>query len=506
MIVIILSILFFSALLLSSLFPTLTDRRRPPLPPGPKGWPLVGNLLQLGTKVHQTLQHLSNSHGSSGLLRLRLGTVDVIVISSASAAAKCFRSHDAKLSSRPPNSLGRHFAYNFQDLIMAPYGPRWRMLRKICATHLFSTKVLDSFQHVREDELATLVRDLASDRDAVIDVGAVVNSCATNALARVLVGRRVIVGGEEAAKFKEIAAEISKVAGEFNVGDFVPWIDWLDLQGLNKKMRRIRERFGEFLDKVIEEHRLQRVNHTKDFLSVLIEMNGSAEGEQDEIIDINIKALLQDMFIAGTETVSITAEWVLAELIRHPHILARAQHELDSVVGRDRFICESDLSKFPFLHAIVKETLRLHPPLPLSLPRMTVEDFEIDGYLIPKGVTVLINVWAIGRDSASWPDDPCKFNPDRFGSSSLHANVDAKGNDFELIPFGIGRRMCAGINLGLRMLHLITAILLHSFDWTMPDGYMAEKLDMEESYGVSMPKVKPLMAKAMPRLAPNTYL
>ncbi|XP_020591065.1 LOW QUALITY PROTEIN: flavonoid 3'-monooxygenase-like [Phalaenopsis equestris] len=506
MIVIILSILFFSVPPLSSLFPTHADRRRPPLPPGPKGWPLVGNLLQLGTKVHQALQHLSNSHGSAGLLRLRLGTVDVIVISSASAAAKCFRSNDTKLSSRPPNSMGRHITYNFQDLaghIMAPYGPRWRMLRKICATHLFSTKVLDSFQHVREDELATLVRDVASGRDAVIDVGAVVNTCATNALARELVGRRVIVGGEEAAKFKEMAAEISRLAGEFNIGDFVPGIDWLDLQGLNRKMKKTRERFGEFLEKIIDDHRSKGFNHTKDFLSVLIEMHDSANEELD---DINIKALLQDMFIAGTETTSITVEWILAELIRQPKILARAQQELDSVVGRNRFISESDLSKFPFLHSIVKETLRLHPALPLALPRMTIEDFEIDGYLIPKGITVLINLWAIGRDPAAWPDEPCEFKPDRFGSSSLHANVDVKGNDFELIPFGIGRRMCAGINLGLRMVHLTTAILLHSFDWTLPEGNMAQMLDMEERFGGTMPKAKPLMAKAMPRLAPNTYL
>ncbi|XP_020591188.1 flavonoid 3'-monooxygenase-like [Phalaenopsis equestris] len=496
-------VLFFPLLLLSTLFLT-SDRHRSSLPPGPKDWFLLGHLLQLGTKPHQTLRALAKSHGSAGLLRLRLGTVDVIVISSASAAAKCFRGHDAKLSSRPPNSVGKHITYNFQDIIMAPYGPRWRMLRKLCSMHLFSSKSLDGLQHVRDEEAARLVLELASGREAAVDVGGVVNTCVTNALARVLVGRRVIVEGEEAAKFKEMTAEMARLAGEFNVGDFVPGIDWLDLQGLNKKMKKVRERFGEFLEKIIDEHRSIGFNHqTRDFLSLLIEMKDSAK---EEFADINIKALLQDMFIAGTETTSITVEWILAELIRHPKILARAQHELDSIVGRDRLINESDLSKFSFLHAIVKETFRLHPPVPLSVPRMTTEDSWIDGYLIPKGVTLLINIWAIGRDPVTWPSDPNKFNPDRFGPNSPHMNVDAKGNDFELIPFGAGRRMCAGMNLGLRMVHLMTAILLHSFDWALPDDRTANILDMEESCGATMHKAMPLVAKAVPRLSPQAYL
>ncbi|PKU72073.1 Flavonoid 3'-monooxygenase [Dendrobium catenatum] len=444
MAVLILFLLFFISILflLSSLFLTGDDRRRHlPLPPGPKGWPLLGNLLQLNSKPHQTLQTLSRSHGSNGLLHLRLGTTTVIIISSSSAASKCFRNHDVNLSSRPPNSIGKHIAYNFQDLVMAPYGLRWRMLRKLFSAHLFSNKALNDFQYVRDEEVMRLVRDLAKRETTVVDIGEMVNSCVVNALARMIVGRRMIVEGEEATKFKEMATEMTRLAGQFNVGDFLPWIDWLD-----------------------------------------------------------------DIFIAGTDTTSITIEWILAELIRHPHILARAKQELDSIVGLNRLISELDLPKFSFLHDIIKENFRLHPTVPLSVPRMAIKDCEIDGYLIPKGATLFVNIWAIGRDPVSWPNDPLEFNPDRFGPGSLHENVDVKGNDFELIPFGAGRRICAGMNLGLRMVPLVTAVLVHSFDWKLLDGQMANMIDMEESYGVTMQKARPLMAKAVPRLQPEAYI
>ncbi|PKU72074.1 Flavonoid 3'-monooxygenase [Dendrobium catenatum] len=400
-------------------------------------------------------------------------------------------------------------AYNAQDLILAPYGRRWRMMRKICSSHLFSNKALNEFQDVRHGEVVRLVRDFAG-RKAVVNVGEMVSICAVNALSLVLVGRRISAGDEEALQFKEMAIELTRLAGQPNIGDFLPWIDWLDLQGLTKKIKKSYGRFADFIEKIIVEHhrmngddQFKGRNHINDFLTKLIETKESAEGEEDKLTNINIKALLQDMFIAGTDTVSVAIEWILTELIRHPKLLARAQQEIDSIVGYNRLISESDLSKFSFLHCIVKESFRLHPPAPLSVPRMAIEDCVVDGFLIPKGATVLVNVWAIGRDPVSWPDDPSEFKPDRFGPSAPHENVDVKGKDFEFIPFGAGRRICAGMNLGLRMVHLVTATLVHSFDWTLADGDM---VDMEESTGITMRKRRPLMAKAILRLAPEVYI
>jgi len=213
----------------------------------------------------------------------------------------------------------------------------------------------------------------------------------------------------------------------------------------------------------------------------------------------------QNLFTAGTDTTSSTVEWALAELIRHKDVLAQAQRELDDVVGKDRLVTESDLPRLTFLAAIIKETFRLHPSTPLSLPRVAAEDCEVDGYSIPKDTTLLVNVWAIARDPATWGPDVLEFKPARFLAGGSHESVDLKGGDYELIPFGAGRRICAGLSWGLRMVTLMTATLVHSFDWSLVNGMTPEKLDMEEAYGLTLQRAVPLMVRPVPRLLPSAY-
>lgn len=210
------------------------------------------------------------------------------------------------------------------------------------------------------------------------------------------------------------------------------------------------------------------------------------------------------MFSAGTDTSSSTVEWVMAELLRHPKILAKAQQEIDSVVGRDRLVTELDLPQLTYLQAIVKETFRLHPSTPLSLPRLAAESCEINGYHIPKDSTLLVNVWAISRDPEVW-DEPLEFRPSRFLPGGERPNADVRGNDFEVIPFGAGRRICAGMTLGLRMVQLLSATLVHAFDWELTAGQSPEKLDMEEAYGLTLQRASPLMVHPHPRLSPDVF-
>ena len=210
------------------------------------------------------------------------------------------------------------------------------------------------------------------------------------------------------------------------------------------------------------------------------------------------------MFAAGTDTSSSTTEWAIAELIRHPKILAQVQEELDAVVGRDRLVTELDLPHLPYLQAVIKENFRLHPSTPLSLPRIANESCEIFGYHIPKGATLLVNVWAIARDPNEWTD-PLEFRPERFLPGGEKADVDVRGNDFEVIPFGAGRRICAGMNLGLRMVQVLTANLAHAFDWELANGLNPEKLNMDEAYGLTLQRAVPLSVHPKPRLAPHAY-
>ncbi|KAJ0981979.1 hypothetical protein J5N97_010234 [Dioscorea zingiberensis] len=509
-------ILILTTLLISSLFSFFfffffsIDKKKnenkvhqPPLPPCPSGWPILGNLPQLGSKPHQKLHALSKTYGP--LFRLRFGSVTVVVASSAGVAAQFLRTLDANFSNRPPNSGAEHVAYNYQDLVFAPYGARWRMLRRLCSVHLFSTKALDQLRHVREDEVKLLAGELAGARGMEVSLGKKVNACATNALARAMLGRRVFEEGG-GGEFKEMVVELMKLAGVFNVGDFVPWLRPLDVQGVVGRMKRLHRRYDDFLNKIMEEHRMKVGSGGGDLLSMLLGLKEDGDGDEEaKLTDIDIKALLLNLFTAGTDTSASTVEWAMAELLRHPDILAAAQAEIDSVVGRSRLVSETDLAKLPLMQAIIKETFRIHPSTPLSLPRVAAEPCEVSGFHIPAGATLLVNVWAIARDPEVW-SYPLEFNPCRFLPGGDHVDIDLKGAHFELIPFGAGRRICAGLGLGLRMVTLLVTSLVHGFDWALPDGLTPETLDMEEDFGLTLQRAVPLVARPMPRLAHQAYL
>ncbi|KAF9624187.1 hypothetical protein IFM89_008125 [Coptis chinensis] len=481
-----------------------------PLPPGPKPWPIIGNLPHMGPAPHQSLALLARKYGP--LMYLRLGYVNVVVAQSASVAEQFLKIHDANFSFRPPASGAKYIAYNYQDLVFAPYGPKWRLLRKVTSVHLFSAKALDDFRHVRQEEVAVLTNALLKPGSSPINLGRLLMVCTTNALARVILGQKVFSygsGDKQSNEFQQMVVELMVLVGVFNIGDFVPALEWLDLQGVQAKLKKLHRKWDDFLTKCIEEHNIKidsgNISGTgkhMTLLSTLIGLKENADGEGGKLTETNIKALLLNLFTAGTDTSSSTVEWAIAELIRHPEVLAKAQAEVDSVVGKDRFLTEADLIQLPYIQAIIKETFRLHPSTPLSLPRMASESCEINGYFIPKKCTLLVNVWAISRDPAIWPE-PLEFRPERFLPGSEHAHVDIRGNDFEVIPFGAGRRMCAGMNLGIRMVTFLFATLVHAFDWELPEGQKAEKLNMEEAFGITLQRKVPLMLLPRSRLAPK---
>ncbi|KAJ9568497.1 hypothetical protein OSB04_004463 [Centaurea solstitialis] len=335
-------------------------------------------------------------------MHLRLGVVDVVVAASASVAAQFLKVHDANFASRPPNSGAKHIAYDYQDLVFAPYGPKWRMLRKICSVHLFSNKALDDFRHVREEEVAILARALGGAGGSAVALGQLLNVCTTNALARVMLGRRVFGeggGDRKADEFKDMVVELMVLAGEFNIGDFIPALDWLDLQGVTKKMKKLHLRFDSFLNAILEDHKNGGdvvASGTVDLLSTLISLKDDADGEGGKLSDIEIKALLlsvtdwtsppaqskimvglwvqpkfgQDngrlvgylgmldnfeeacmlnLFTAGTDTSSSTVEWAMAELIRHPQANEASPRRIRECSRSGPLISELDLTRLTFL-------------------------------------------------------------------------------------------------------------------------------------------------------------
>lgn len=194
--------------------------------------------------------------------------------------------------------------------------------------------------------------------------------------------------------------------------------------------------------------------------------------------------------MAGTETTSTSIEWAMAELLRNPATMAKAKSEISALVGPREKFQESDIDNLPYLQAVVKETLRLHPPLPFLIPRRATADTDFMGYLVPKNTEVFINAWAIGRDRECWAEGLC-FRPERFLGVN-NSNVDYRGQHFELIPFGAGRRMCAGLTLGHRMLHFVLGSLLHEFEWDLDNSFGPDGIDMDERMGITVGKLQPL--------------
>ena len=208
----------------------------------------------------------------------------------------------------------------------------------------------------------------------------------------------------------------------------------------------------------------------------------------------------QDLIAGGTESSAVTVELAISELLKKPEVIAKATEELDRVIGRGRWVTEKDIPQLPYVDAIVKETMRLHPVAPLLVPRLAREDATVAGYDIPAGTRVLVSVWSIGRDPALW-DAPEEFMPERF----LGSKLDVKGQDYELLPFGSGRRMCPGYSLGLKVIQVSLANLLHGFTWCLPNDMTKEELSVEEIFGLSTPRKFPVEAVVVPKLPAQLY-
>ncbi|XP_029122865.2 flavonoid 3',5'-hydroxylase [Elaeis guineensis] len=496
---------FFFPLLLILFLVQLRRRAAPnlPLPPGPYGWPLIGSLPLLRPLPHAALAALAKRYGP--IMYLKLGTCGFAVASSPAVARAFLHTLDIPFADRPLNAAARNVGYDGQNLVFAGYGPRWKLLRKLSSIHLLGPGAISQWAPARRSEVDRLVRsilDLSLLGEPVRVQGAVMRTLA-NILGLAILSRRVFDSdGAESSEFKGMVLELMRLSGLANIADFIPSIKWLDVQGIERRLKSLHKKFDALMTRMLKEHAESagKREGRQDFMDYLLANRKTSDGGV-MLSDVNIKGLIVDMFVAGTDTSSLTVEWAFAELLTNPSILQRAQREMDEVIGRERRLQESDIPKLPYLQAICKEVLRKHATTPLNLPHLATEDCEIDGYYIPKGTRLLVNIWAIGRDPDVW-ENPLEFKPERF-LSGKDANIDVKGTDFELIPFGAGRRICAGNHLGMLFVQSILGTLIHAFDWTVPDG---EEVDMDESAGLVLHKLNPVAALASPRLAPSAYV
>ncbi|KAL3818447.1 hypothetical protein ACJIZ3_004352 [Penstemon smallii] len=495
MLVLLLMVLAWSYVLGSN-----SSRHRGKLAPGPYPFPIIGNILQLGRKPHQSLAKLSKTYGP--LMSLQLGSIYTVVVSSPEIAKEVLQKHDHALSGRTIGAAAQ--VHNHHNISMAylPVGDQWRKIRKLCKEQMFSIHRLEASQSLRQEKLKQLcdyVRECCCVKGRVVDIGEAAFITSLNLMSATLYSEDFTSFDSESTtqEWRETIRGVVKTVGAPNFADFFPVLKRFDPQGIKQEAEFY---FGKLLD-MFEDVINQRLHSRNtaspnpppkknDLLEALLDLG---EGSEDDFYSCNhIKHLLLDLFTAGSHSTSSTVEWVMTELLLSPTKMSRAKNELRIVVGENKQVEESDISRLPYLQAVIKEVLRFHPAGPLLIPHKSEADVEINGYTIPKNTQILVNVWAMGRQSSLW-SSPNSFEPERFLENKV---VDFKGQDFELIPFGSGRRMCPGLPLANRMLHIMVASLIQNFDWELEPGTKPEDVDTTEKFGLALHKAVPL--KALP--------
>ncbi|KAI3676539.1 hypothetical protein L1987_86150 [Smallanthus sonchifolius] len=450
------------------------------LPPGPPKLPLIGNMNRLlHPAPHRALNDLAVEYGP--IMHLKLGFISTIVVSSADAAREIMKTHDNIFSNRPKLVAPRILGYNYSDIAFAPYGSYWRQLKKICVLELSTVKSMDSTRFIREEEVKLLVESVS---ESLEPINLVERLFALNhdIITRITFGDKF----DDQLRFRLAIREGTALAAGFQIGDFFPSLGFVaKLTGMNRRMEECLVELSSIMDKRIERHvdkRKIEKPQRECLVDVLLRLQ-EAGGDLDEPLTTdNIKSVLLDVFTGASENSSNIVEWAMAEMLRNPSVMEKAQTEVRQVIGEkvNPTVEETDVTKLSYMKMVVKETLRIHPPIPLLLPRESMERCKIHGYDIPSQTRVVINYWAIARDPASWKD-PNVFNPDRFQNETK----DYRGHDFEYIPFGAGRRVCPGISLGMANTELSLASLLYHFDWKLTSGEKPQDLDMNETFGMT---------------------
>lgn len=429
----------------------------------------------MGNLPHISLANLATKHGP--LMHLKLGQRSAIVVSSPQFAKEMMKTHDLTFANRPQLSVAKIMFYDCQDIGFSPYGDYSKQLRKICVMELLSTKNVTSFFPMMVDETSLLVSSIRDTAGTPINLSEKMYLSTSAIICRASIGRTC----KDQESVMILMKQVASFAGVFNVVDLCPSLKILHfISGAKRKLLQMHRKVDPVLERIIDEHETEQLateHIQEDLVDVLLRLQKSRDF-QIPITRNNIKAIILDMFVAGTATSSTVLEWAMSELMKNPNMMKKAQTEVREALNGKTTIDQSDLKKLKYLKMVIKETLRFHPPGPLSIPRESREECEINGYTIPNKTIGIVNLWALGRDSEYWTE-PEIFEPERFNESPL----DVNGNHFQFTPFGAGRRICPGINFSMASMELCLAQLLCHFDWKLVDGVSPQELDMTVNFG-----------------------
>ncbi|KAK7404619.1 hypothetical protein VNO78_05574 [Psophocarpus tetragonolobus] len=479
--------------------------------------PVIGHMHLMGPLLHHTFHSFSLKHGP--LFSVRFGSVPCVVASSPHIAKQLLQTNELAFNCRIETTAVKRLTYE-ASLAFAPYGEYWRFIKKLSMNQLLGSRSIQGFQHLRAKEtrdfLGLLTRQARAHQP--VNVTEELLKLTNNVISRMMLG--------EAEEAREVVRGVTQIFGEFNVSDFIWIFKKLDLQGFGKRIEDLFLKFDTLVERVISKREEMRRNpnptpqtlnkdyQVRDFLDILLDCVQDHTSDV-KINRVHIKALIMDFLTAGTDTTAISTEWALVELMKNPLLLEKAREEIDKVVGKKKVVEECDCQNMPFLQAIVKETFRLHPPVPL-VSRRCVADCSVENYVIPENTLLFVNVWSMGRNPNYW-DNPLEFRPERFlniniGEGDSTGLIDVRGQHFQLLPFGSGRRMCPGINLAMQLVPALLAAIIQCFDFHVLDsnGEVLKGnnlvIDVTERPGLTAPRAQDLRCIPIERSNNNQIL
>ncbi|KAJ4890366.1 Cytochrome P450 71A23 [Raphanus sativus] len=410
---------------------------------------------------------------------VHFGVVPVLVISSAEVAREVLKTHDRVFASRPRSKVYEKVLYGDLHIGSAPYGDYWRKTRSVFVTHLLSNKLVQSFRDVRQEEVSLLMEKIRkSDSSLPVNLSELFSRLTNDVVSRVALGRKFSGAGTD---FKELTERLLRLARVLS------GLSYHGLRGLIGSAVWMVNGKRLKMNLMSSSRKLFRIMKMETDMGLISSMYYSPFRETRAS---GLKS--NDAFVGGTDSSSTLLEWEMTELLRHPNCLKRLQEEVRTVCKDRSSVSEDDIKDMKYLNAVLKETLRLHPSIPLMIPHETIQDVNLRGHHIPAGTMVMINAWAIGREASTWGHDAESFRPERH----LDSSADFRGQDFELIPFGAGRRICPGMPFALALNELALANLMLGFDWKSTEDQT--ETDVAESIGAVIRRKFPLYAIASP--------
>ncbi|CAD6266270.1 unnamed protein product [Miscanthus lutarioriparius] len=445
------------------------------LPSPPRRLPVIGHLHLVGRLPHVSLRDLSSKHGRNGLMLLHLGAVPTLIVSSPSAAQAVLRTQDHIFASRATSPVTDILFYGSTDIVFSPYSEQWRQVKKIVSAHLLATKKVRSYSHAREHEVRLVVAKIreAATAGTAVDLSELLVSFVNDVLCHAVFGNFFREKGWNKL-FQELVEVNSSLLGGFNLEDYFPVLVKLDIikRMVCAKAHKVKKMWDDLLNTLIDDYASMPAS--------------KCDGDETYFIDV-LLSLQQECKLTRDHTKA------LLELMRNPCLMNKLQAEVRNAIAKGKeMVTEDELDSLAYLKAVIKETLRLHMPAPLLVPHFSMADGNIEGYTIPSGTRAIVNSWALARDPSYW-EKAEEFKPERFMEGGSATAIENKGNDFQYLPFGAGRRMCPGANFAIANIEVMLANLVYHFNWELPMELAKKGIDMTESFGVIVHRTKKLL-------------